>query len=109
MTIETRSHRPAATLAILYLHVARGQFRFFLEIDLVTAGPQRRGGRVFQPFDGRPFFLLQVDQILVENSQNAVQAAINLLDLFRIPSGLLDHASHAGVNDRRRPARLRDQ
>ena len=50
------------------VHVPRGPFRFFLQIDFVAGGAQRGGGSVFQPFYGGPFLLLQIDQFLVENS-----------------------------------------
>ena len=88
---------------------ARGLLRLSLEVDFVSAGPQGRGGCVLQPFDGRPFLLLQINQFLIENSQNAVPAAVELLDLVRMPARFLDYPGQAGVNDRRGSARLCDE
>ena len=50
------------------VHLARGSFGLVLEINFVPAGAEGGRGCVFQSFNRRPFLLLQIDQILVENS-----------------------------------------
>src|SRR5436309_12696195 len=91
------------------VHVARGVLRLFLEVDFVTTGAQGGGRRVFQTFDRLAFLLLQVNQIFIKNPEDAVQAAINFLNLIGMPSRFLNNARHAGIDDRCRPAGLRYQ
>src|SRR5689334_20525667 len=91
------------------VHFTRGLFRLLLEINFIAAGPERGGRRVLQPLDGGPFFLLQINQFLVENAEDAVGATIDFLDLVRMAARFLNHSGHAGVDHRGRPARLRHQ
>ena len=84
-------------------------FRSLFKVKFVAGRAQRSGGSVFEPFNGRALLLLQIDQILIENPKNAVQAAVDFRDLVRMPARFLNDAGHAGVDDRRRPAGLGHQ
>ena len=55
------------------VHILRGLFGLLLEIDLVTAGAQRGGGRVSQALDRFGFLLIDVDELLVEDAEDAVE------------------------------------
>ena len=73
------------------VHVLGGLFGFLLEIDFVAAGAERRGGRVSQAFDGFGLLVVDVDQVLVEDAENAVGAAVDFLDALvsaRLPGSL---------------------
>ena len=91
------------------VHVPGGLLGVFLELNLVAASTQRRGGGVLEFLDRARFLLVQVDQVLVKDAEDAVEPAVNLLDLFRVSAGLLDDAGHAGVDDRGGAAGLADQ
>ena len=90
------------------VHVFGGLLRLLLEIDLVAAGAQRGGGRVFQALDGPRLLVVDVNEFLVQDAQDAVGAAVDFLDAL-VPARFLNHAGQAGVDDGRRPARLRHQ
>jgi hypothetical protein len=51
------------------VHFPRGPLGLFFEIDLVTAGAEGGGGGVFERLDGFGQFLVQIDQLLVEDAQ----------------------------------------
>ena len=76
----------------------RGFFRLFLEIDFVAAGAERGCGRMAQSFNGLGLLLVDVDQLLIENAEDAVEAAVNFLDALMF-AGFLKHAGEARVND----------
>src|SRR5262249_46343830 len=58
--------------------------------------------------DGFGFLVVQVDEILAENPQNAIEAAVDLLDAL-VSSCFLNEAGDAGVDHGCGPARLGDQ
>ena len=90
------------------VHVLGGLFGLVLEIEFVTAGAQRRGGSVFEALDGARAFVADVDQLLAEQAEDAVEAAVDFLDAF-VPPGFLDDAGETGVDDGGGTARLGHQ
>ena len=80
------------------VHVPGGLFGFLFEINLVSAGAEGRSGGVFESFDGFGPFLAQINQMLVENAEDAVPAAINMGEATMM-AGLLHDARHAGIDD----------
>ena len=90
------------------VHVFGGLLRLLFEIQFVAAGTERRRGRVFQPFDGFSFLLVNVDQLLVKNAENAVDAPIDFLNAL-VPPRFLNHPGQARIDHGGRPARLRHQ
>ena len=86
----------------------RGLLGFLLEIDFIAAGAQRGGGGMLQPFDGLGLLLVDVDQVLIQDAENAIEAAVNFLDAFMF-ARFLDDACHTGVDNRGGSAGLRDQ
>ena len=87
------------------VHVPGGLFGLFLEINFVTAGAQRGGRGVFEALDGPGLLLVDINQLLVEHAEDAVEAAVDFLDAF-VLARFLDDARHAGVDDRGGAARL---
>ena len=73
------------------VHVLRGLLGLLLEIDLVAAGAQRGRRGVAQAFDGAGLLVVDVDQVLVQDAQDAVGAAVDLLDAL-VTAGFLDDA-----------------
>ena len=91
------------------VHVLGGLLRLLLEINLVAAGAQRGGGRVAAgPRWSALLLVVDVNEFLVEDAEDAVGAAVDFLDAL-VPARFLNDAGQAGVDDGRRAARLRDQ
>jgi hypothetical protein len=90
------------------VHVLGRRFRMRLEVDFVTAGPQGGRGRVFQPLDRAGVEFVEVDEVLVQDAEDAVEAAVNLLDASGVFAHALDDTSQACVDHRRGSARLSD-
>ena len=63
-----------------------------------------RAGQFYNAFDGLAFLFLKIDQVLVQNAKDPVQAAEDFLDLIGMPARLLNDPGHARVNHRRRSA-----
>ena len=83
-----------------------GRLRWFLfEINFIAAGAERGGGGVFKALDGLGLFLVDVNQLLVEEAEDAVEAAVDFLNTF-VPARFLDDSRHAGVDDCGGAARL---
>jgi hypothetical protein len=87
------------------VHVFGGLFGFLFEVDFVAAGAKRGGGSVAQPLDVLGRFLAQINQVFVENSQDAVGSAVDVFDRG-VFFGFDDDARDAGVDDGGRAARL---
>ena len=90
------------------LHVVGGALRFFLEIQLVTARAQARTRSVFQTFDGLGLLLVEIDQVLVEDAEDAIETAVDLFN-ETVLARLLNDTRDAGVDHGRGTARLGDQ
>ena len=54
------------------------------------------------------FLLVDIDQLLVQDAENAVRAAVDFLDAF-VFAGFGQHSRQRGVDDRGRAARLANQ
>ena len=87
------------------VQVARGLFGLFLEIELVAARAQRGRRGVLEAGDGAGLFLGNVNQLLVQHAEDAVEPAVNALDAV-VFARFLHDACHAGVDDRGGAARL---
>ena len=79
-----------------------------LLLELVAAGAQRGAGGVAQAADGLLRLGSEVDEVLVEDAQHAVEAAVDLLDAG-VVEGFADDTGDAGVDDRGRSAGLTHQ
>ena len=90
------------------VHVLGGLLRLLLEINLVAAGAQRGRGRVFQALDGAGLLVIDVNEFLVQDAQDAVGAAVDFLNAV-VPARFLNDAGQTGVDDGGRTARLRHQ
>ena len=90
------------------VHVLGRLVRFLLEIDLVTARPERRRRRMLQGLDGRGRFQPKINHLLVKDSQNAIQAAVSGFDATML-QGFLHYARNGGVDDGSRAAGLGDE
>ena len=89
------------------VHVLSGLLWLLLEIDLIPAGSQRGGGRVSQAVNGPLLLIIDVNEFLVQNAQDAIRAAVDFFDAI-MPARFLNDARQTGVDDGRRTARLRD-
>ena len=90
------------------VHVLRGLFGLLLEIELVAAGAEGGGGRVLQPFDGFGLLVVEVDQLLAQDAVDAVETAVDFLNVL-VPAGFLDDASDTRIDDCGRSTGLSDQ
>ena len=54
---------------------------------------------MFERLDGFRAFLAEINQLLVENAEDTVLAAVNMRDAAMM-AGFLHDAGHAGVDDR---------
>ena len=80
-----------------------------MKLNLVAAGAQRGAGCVLEFLDRAGLFLVQVDQVFMEDAINTIQAAVYFLDIVQVPAGLLNDPGHAGIDHRRRAAGLGHQ
>ena len=63
---------------------------------------------MFKGLYGFVALLVDVDEVLIENAVNAIEATIDLFYAFMSP-GFVDNAGDTGVNDRGGAAALGDQ
>jgi hypothetical protein len=77
-------------------------------LQLVPATAEGAAGRALQPVDLGRVFLRQVVQVLLEHAEDAVQRPVDAGEDLRGRQGRLNHPAGAGVDHRRRPARLGD-
>ena len=80
------------------VHFPGGPFRFLFEIDLVTAGAEGGGRGMLERLDGFGQFLAQINQVLVENSKNAVPPA-KYMGNAAMTHRFLHHSSQTGIDD----------
>ena len=62
----------------------------------------------FRPVDGPGLLVVDVNEVLVQDAQDAVGAAVDFFNAF-VPARFLNDAGQTGVDDGRRTARLRHQ
>ncbi len=80
------------------VHIPGGFFGVLFEIDFVTACPQRRRGRGLEAVYAPGFLLININDFLIEDAEDAVKPAVNLFDAL-VAAGLLQHTGHARVDD----------
>src|SRR5207237_4668861 len=78
------------------------------EIDFVAAAPEGRGRSVFQAGDRASLLLVNIEQFLVEDAEDAIEAAVDFLDAI-VFTRFLDDAGKARVDDGCGSAGLGDQ
>ena len=88
------------------VHVPGSLFGVFLEADLVTTGAQSGSGCVLEFLDGARFLLVKVNQVLIQDAEDAIEPTVNFFDLLGVLAGLLDNTGHAGVDHRGRSTGL---
>ena len=91
------------------VHVLSRLLGVLLKLNLVAAGAQRGAGCVLEFLDRAGLFLVQVDQVFVEDAINTIQTAVDFLDVVQMPACLLDDTGHAGIDHRSRAAGLGHQ
>ena len=91
------------------VHVPGSLFGVFLEANLITTGAQRGSGCVLEFLNRAGFLLVKVNQVLMQDAEDAIESTVNFFNLVRVFASLLYNTSHAGVDHRGRPTGLAHQ